>query len=169
MKRMKYYHPEAHSFDTLPTNSNIPNVDLPAHDTLHPSDEFRNLRPKGVERLLGHEPTVENPQSPDRQWNLSSAVRGGRIPDNQPTIGRRSRAGGEIATIPNNLRETSVVETRRKRARRNDDEDDAEETKEQPVNKRGKLSCDQCYHRKIKVLCSMAPSANISVPPEGRL
>lgn len=154
MKRMKYYHPEAHSFDTLPTNSqngNMPNVDLPTHDTLHPSDELsqslRNLRPKGTE------PAVGNPQSPDTQWNLSSAVRGGRIPENQPTIGRRSRAGGDIATIPNNLREISLVETRRKRARRNDDEEDVEEIKDH-INKRGKLSCDQCYHRKIKVLCS---------------
>jgi hypothetical protein len=60
-------------------------------------------------------------------------------------------------SMPNNLREISLAQTGLKRVRNDDDEDYAKQMKiedQQPpasVNERGKLSCDQCYHQKIRV------------------
>lgn len=190
---MKFYHPHGHSFDTVPTNGengNPSNVDVlgqPALDVLRPSAELsstnfsqphHNLTQKKTERPLTHEDVIENPPAmtlAGSQLNLPPDVVRGHIMENPI---RRGRGRGNIISIPNNLRETSLAETRRKRARRDEDEDDMEEIKFEgegigapaSVNKRGKLSCDQCSLRKIKVLCSpvyVGPT-KLLVPSEGR-
>jgi hypothetical protein len=191
---MKFYHPQGHSFDTVPTNGengNSSNVDVlgqPALDVSRPSAELsstnfsqphRNLRQNKTERPLSHEDVIENLSAmtlpAGSRSNLPPDVVRGHSLENPI---RRGRGRGNIISIPNNLRETSLAETRLKRARRDEDEDDMEEIQFEAqaivapasVNKRGKLSCDQCSLRKIKVLCSpvhVGPT-KLLVPSEGR-
>jgi hypothetical protein len=186
---MKYYHPEAHSFDTVPTNGEVGNqspVDSVALDLSHPSTvsstnsprSNRTLRPKRTEQRSDHGGVFENPVEMTQDTPPSPpAVGRGRSWEDQPlTIGRgRGRAAtqGEIISIPNNIRDKSLAETRLKRARYDTDEppDITEEIKVEDEYttsaKRGKISCDQCYNRKTKVDRSME-SSKLLVSQEGR-
>ena len=171
---MKYYHPEAHSFDTVPTNGEVGNqspVDLVALDLSHPSAlsstnsprSNRTLRPKRTEQSSDHRGAFESPLEMTQDTPPSPPALGrGRSWENQPLTIRRGRGRaatqGEIISIPNNIRDKSLAETRLKRARHDTDEppDIAQEIKVEDecttsTNKRGKISCDQCYNRKTKV------------------
>src|SRR5271154_1222091 len=187
---MKYYHPEAHSFDTVPTNGEVGNqspVDLVALDLSHPSAvsttnfprSNRTLRPKKTEQRSDHGGAFENPMEMIQDTPPSPpAVGRGRGLENQPLTIRRGKGRaatqGEIISIPNNIRDKSLAETRLKRAPHDTDEpsDIAEEIKVEDeyttsANKRGKISCDQCYNRKTKVHRSLE-SSKLLVSQEGR-
>lgn len=190
---IKYYHPQAHSFDSVPTNvengtssSRGGLLGQPPRDILHPPDmlsstsfsrPYQNLRPKRT--ALVHEDILKPPSEMTQDPQSTSQVVGsGIVPGSQPLSTRRGRRRaaiqGDIISIPNELREKSLAETRLKRARRDDDEfpDHEEDVKldDQRIAKRGKISCDQCNYRKIKVLVSLLRVPySLIVPQEDRL
>jgi hypothetical protein len=177
---MKYYHPQAHSFDTVPTNGEVGNqspIDLVALDSSHPSAvsstnsprSNRTLRPKRTEPSLDHVGAFENPPEMTQDTPRSPAVGRGRGWENQPSAIRRGRGRaatqGEIISIPDSIRDKSLAETRLKPARHDTDEPPditeeiiAEDEYTASPNKRGKFSCDQCYNCKTKVHRSLESS-----------